>query len=182
MSEVTGVIFGWGGAGVVSGSEVLERISPDHRERVRQALIAAPTYGAFDVSFRVPRADGSSSWVEARGQAVIEGDNKNQLGRIVGVALDVTEERLAQARAQAAENRLRDAIESASQAFVLWDRTGRLLMCNQTFRTYFNLEPRLLKPGAAYKAVINCVRLAIKQELPTPEGRAGPRDAELTDG
>ena len=30
MSEVTGHVFGWGGAGVVSGSEVLERIAPDH--------------------------------------------------------------------------------------------------------------------------------------------------------
>ncbi len=29
---------------------------------------------------------------------------------------------MAQARAQAAENRLRDAIESVSEAFVLWDR------------------------------------------------------------
>ncbi|HET9159627.1 MAG TPA: ATP-binding protein [Caulobacteraceae bacterium] len=183
MSEVTGVIFGWGGSGVVSGSEILERISPDHRERVRQALMAAPTYGAFDVSFRVPRNDGSSVWVEARGQAIVDGGHdKGRLGRIVGVALDVTEERLAQARAQAAENRLRDAIESASQAFVLWDRTGALLMCNQTFRTYFNIEARVLKPGAAYKSVVKFMRLGIKQELASPEGRGGARDAELFDG
>ena len=38
--------------------------------------------------------------------------------------LDVTEERIAQARAQAAETRLRDAIDSVSEAFVLWDRHG----------------------------------------------------------
>jgi two-component system cell cycle sensor histidine kinase PleC len=183
MSEVTGLIFGWGGAGVVSGSEVLERIAADHRERVRQALLAAPTYGAFDVSFRVPKAEGGSSWIEARGQAIVEpAADKSRLGRIVGVALDVTEERSAQARAQAAENRLRDAIESASQAFVLWDRSGRLLMCNQSFRTYFDLEPRLIKPGAVYKAVNRFMRLAIRQEFPSPDGRAGPREAELVDG
>jgi two-component system, cell cycle sensor histidine kinase PleC len=184
MSEVTGVIFGWGGAGVISGSEVLERIAADHRERVRQALLAAPTYGAFDVSFRVPKAEAGSAWIEARGQAIVEAAaDKTKLGRIVGVALDVTEERAAQARAQAAENRLRDAIESASQAFVLWDRTGRLLMCNQSFRTYFDLEPRILKPGAAYKHVNRFMRLAIRQEFPSPDGsRAGPREAELVDG
>jgi len=182
MSEVTGVIFGWGGSGVVAGSEILERIAQDHRERVRQALLAAPTYGAFDVSFRVPRPDGSSSWVEARGQAIQEASHHGKLGRIVGVALDVTEERLAQARAQAAENRLRDAIESASQAFVLWDRTGALLMCNQTFRTYFNIEARVLKPGSAYKAVVKFMRLGVKQEIASAEGRAGSRDAELFDG
>ena len=52
----------------------------------------------------------------------------------MGVALDVTEERLAQVRAQAAEARLHGAIESVSEAFVLWDRHGRLVLCNQNFR------------------------------------------------
>ena len=26
-------MFGWGGAGVASGQDVLERVAPDHRER-----------------------------------------------------------------------------------------------------------------------------------------------------
>jgi two-component system cell cycle sensor histidine kinase PleC len=128
-------------------AECWSRIAPEHRERVRQALAAARTYGAFDVSFRVPDRDGRSAWVDARGQAVGE-LAADGYSRIIGVALDVTEERVAQARAQAAEARLRDAIDSVSEAFVLWDRTGRLVMCNQNYRDFFNLEPRLLKPGA----------------------------------
>jgi two-component system cell cycle sensor histidine kinase PleC len=181
MSDVTGAIFGLGGGGVVAGPQVLERVSPDHRDRVRQALTAAAAYGGFDVSFKVPNPKGGRPiWIDARGQAFGEGAGGHT--RIIGVALDVTEERLAQARAQAAENRLRDAIESVSEAFVLWDRAGRLLMCNRNYRSFFSLEPRLLKPGASHQEVTRFAQLAIRRELPAPDGRKGVREAELNDG
>ena len=182
MSDVTGVIFGWGGGGVVGGQEVLDRVAPDHRERVRQALAHAASFGAFDVSFRVPdRQGGKSIWIDARGQGLGQA-GEDGYHRIIGVALDVTEERLAQARAQAAENRLRDAIESVSEAFVLWDRSGRLLLCNRNYRSVFNLEPKVLKPGAARDHVNRFVQLAIKQEIAGPDGVRGLRETELMDG
>ncbi|WP_286749042.1 ATP-binding protein [Sphingopyxis sp. SCN 67-31] len=182
MSDVTGAILGWGGGGVVSGQEVLERVSPDHRERVRQALSTAAIYGGFDVSFRAPSPQGGRPiWIDARGQAFGRAGEEGY-SRIIGVALDVTEERMAQARAQAAESRLRDAIESVSEAFVLWDRHGRLLLCNQNFRTVFSLEAKLLKPGATREEVNRFAQLAIQQEAPSPDGRRGVREAELADG
>jgi two-component system cell cycle sensor histidine kinase PleC len=182
MSDVTGAIFGWGGGGHVDGAQVLERVSPDHRDRVRQALGVAATYGAFDVSFRVPSLDGGRPvWIDARGQG-FDRLPEGGYARIIGVALDVTEERVAQARAQAAENRLRDAIESVSEAFVLWDRHGRLLMCNQNYRQTFSLEPRLLKPGAAREQVNRFAQLAIKRQVTAPAGARGLREAELNDG
>ncbi len=181
MSDVTGLIMGWGGGGLVSGAEMLERTAPDHRERVRQALASAAVHGAFDVSFRVPYRNGRSAWIDARGQAFGE-DVEGGFTRITGVAMDVTEERMAQARAQSAETRLRDAIESVSEAFVLWDRSGRLLMCNSNYRAFFSLEPRLLKPGASREAVERIALLAVKQSHPKPDGRKGEREAELNDG
>jgi two-component system cell cycle sensor histidine kinase PleC len=181
MSDVTGAIFGYGGGGVVDGAQVLDRVSPEHRDRVREALVTASTYGGFDVSFRVPNPQGGRPiWIDARGQAF--GDGNGAHSRIIGVALDVTEERVAQARAQAAETRLRDAIESVSEAFVLWDRQGRLLLCNQNYRSYFSLEARLLKPGATHKEVTQVAQLAIRQEGPSSDGRKGVREAELKDG
>ncbi|MGQ3015769.1 ATP-binding protein [Phenylobacterium sp.] len=182
LSDVTGGMLGWGGGGVVGGQDVLDRVSPDHRERVRQALSTAALYGAFDVSFRVPGAPGERPlWVDARGQAFGRAP-EGGFARIIGVALDVTEERMAQARAQAAENRLRDAIESVSEAFVLWDRHGRLLMCNRNYRSVFSLEARLLKPGAARDQVNRFAQLAIKREAPAVDGQRGVREAELNDG
>jgi two-component system cell cycle sensor histidine kinase PleC len=179
MSDVTGAILGWGGGGIVDGVQVLDRIAPDHRDRVRQALESARAYGAFDVSFRVPDRHGRTAWIDARGQGLDPTDQG--YGRIIGVALDVTEERLAQARAQAAETRLRDAIDSVSEAFVLWDRLGRLQLCNQNFRTFFALEPRILKPGASRESVVRFAQLAIRREHPSPIGK-GVREVELNDG
>ncbi|WP_293384274.1 ATP-binding protein [Phenylobacterium sp.] len=181
MSDVTAALFGWRG-GVVDGQQVLERVSEGHRDGLREALSTAAVYGGFDVSFRVPSLSGGRPvWIDARGQ----GFGKSPEGgyaRIIGVALDVTEERLAQARAQAAETRLRDAIESVSEAFVLWDRQGRLLMCNKNYRSFFRLEPQVLKPGVAREEVDAQARLAVRQEFPALGGRKGVREAELVDG
>ncbi|OYX31829.1 MAG: ATPase [Caulobacterales bacterium 32-69-10] len=180
MSDVTGAMLGWGGAGAVRGEEVIARITPEHRERVRQALRGAGSFGAFDVSFRVPGPHGAA-WIDARGQAVGEPD-EDGYASILGVALDVTEERMAQDRAQAAETRLRDAIDSVSEAFVLWDRRGRLLMCNNAYREFFNLEPRLLKPGVSHDMVRSVADLSIKAAQPAAGGQQGVREAELIDG
>ena len=181
MSDVTAALFGWRG-GVVDGQQVLDRVSPGHRDGLREALSTAAIYGGFDVSFRVPSlAGGRPIWIDARGQ----GFGKSPEGgfaRIIGVALDVTEERLAQARAQSAETRLRDAIESVSEAFVLWDRNGRLLMSNRNYRSFFRLEPQMLKPGIAREELEALAQLAVRQEFPAMGGRKGVREAELGDG
>jgi two-component system cell cycle sensor histidine kinase PleC len=179
MSDVTAALFGWRG-GVVEGQQVLDRVSPGHRDGLRDALATAAIYGGFDVSFRVPSlAGGRPTWIDARGQGFGQAE-EGGYARIIGVALDVTEERLAQARAQSAESRLRDAIESVSEAFVLWDRQGRLLMCNRNYREFFRMEPQALQPGAAREQVEAVARQAIRQEFSS--GQSDVREAELVDG
>ncbi len=181
MSDVTAALFGWRG-GVVDGQAVLDRVSEGHRDGLREALSTAAVYGGFDVSFRVPSLTGGRPvWIDARGQGF--GDSpEGGFARIIGVALDVTEERMAQARAQAAETRLRDAIESVSEAFILWDRNERLLMSNRNYRSFFRLEPQSLMPGVAREELEAVARLAIRQEFPSIGGRKGVREAELMDG
>jgi len=180
VSDRLAVMLGWQEAGVVAGDELLEKVDPEHRERVLKALKGAALHGAFDVAFRAPGAQGGRPlWIDARGQAIGESAEGGFTG-IVGVALDVTDERLAQARAQAAELRLRDAIESASEAFAVWDRAGRLLLSNENFRAWFGLEPRLLKPGTIYRDVMRAASAAIVRES---RGEAdGVREAETADG
>ena len=182
LSDVTGAMLGWGGAGVAAGDEVLGRIAGEHRERVRQALTAAEAFGALDVSFATTRMDGGLAWIDMRGQAAERGDGAYRT--LIGVAVDVTEERAAQLRAQAAENRLQDAIESVSEAFVLWDRRGRLVLCNGAYRDFFQLEPRLLKPGALRDTVERIAALAFKDaRTPAVERRVvSRREHELADG
>jgi two-component system cell cycle sensor histidine kinase PleC len=179
MSDVTGVMLGWGGGGVAHGADVIARIAPEHQERVRQALRAAAEFGAFDVSFRVENPGGRSIWVDARGQGFEPGEDG--FTSILGVALDVTDERYAEHRAQQAERRLSDAISAVSEAFVLWSRSERLLMCNANFREVFNIEARLLKPGAPRPAVEQVMAMAIKSRHAVPN-RLGAWEIELYDG
>jgi len=180
LSDLTAALLGWGSGRIASGDEVLTRIAPANREKVLAALRHAAAYGAFDVSFRAQSLDGRAAWVEARGQA-IGPRGADGYSRIVGVALDVTEERSARSRAQAAESRLRAAIDSVSEAFVLWDAHGRLLICNQNFRDWFDIAPRLTAPGAPREEVTKLARAAIRRDQPAP-GRDGAREVELENG
>jgi two-component system cell cycle sensor histidine kinase PleC len=181
VSDVMAAMLGWAEGGVVTGDAMLSRVAEPDRQKVLGALRSAALYGAFDVSFRSPHEDGRSTWIDARGQSL---GNREQDGfdRIVGVALDVTEERSAQARAMTAETRLRDAIESVSEAFVLWDRRGRLRLSNQNFREWFDIDPRVVRPGAPKQVIAKIARLAIKREAPAPNAQPGVIEAELADG
>ncbi|MFT3996632.1 MAG: PAS domain-containing sensor histidine kinase [Asticcacaulis sp.] len=179
MSEVTAVMLGWGGEGMATTSEVLARIAPEHRTPVRNALTAARRNGALDVSFRVPDDSGRSLWIDARGQATdVRGVNGFAL--LSGVALDVSQERMAQSRAQRAEARLTNAINSVSDAFVLWDRQGRLVMWNAVFGETFSIDPRFLKPGAQRPLIEKVMDIAIRRRH--PGDREGVYEAELNDG
>lgn len=178
MSEVTASLFGWR-TGLVTGQQVVDRVAPGHRDDLREALSTAAVYGDFDVSFRVPPLSGARPvWIDFRGRAFGEAPDGG-FARIIGVALDVTEERLAQARAQSAESRLRDAIESTSEAFVLWDRNSRLVLCNKNFRSFFQIDPELLKAGVDREQVERATRKAVVQQH---SGSRGQREAELADG
>ncbi|HTM79663.1 sensor histidine kinase [Asticcacaulis sp.] len=181
MSDVTGVMLGWGGGGVASTAEVLDRIAPEQRADVVKALETARSTGALDVSFRVPSATGQALWVDARGQSVGERTDGG-FTRLSGVALDVSQERIAQIRAQRAETRLRDAINSVSDAFVLWDRRNRLLMWNATFGETFNIDERFLKAGTPRDLIDQVMQIAIRRQQPTQDEREGVFEAELNNG
>ena len=181
MSDVTGVMLGWGGGGVASTAEVLDRIAPEQRPDVVKALETARSTGALDVSFRVPSATGQALWVDARGQSVGERTGGG-FTRLSGVALDVSQERIAQIRAQRAEARLRDAINSVSDAFVLWDRRNRLLMWNATFGETFNIDERFLKAGTPRDLIDQVMQIAIRRQQPAQDEREGVFEAELNNG
>ncbi|WP_443748493.1 PAS domain-containing sensor histidine kinase [Asticcacaulis solisilvae] len=181
MSDVTGVMFGWGGGGVATTAEVLDRVSAEQRQAIVKAVEEARFKGVLDMSLRIPSASGQTLWIDARGQAVGERSGAG-FTRISGVAVDVTEERLAQLRAQRAESRLLDAISSVSDAFVLWDRKDRLLMWNKTFGKTFNIDERFLRAGTPRHLIEQVIQIAIRQQLPVPDGRPGVIEAELNDG
>jgi two-component system cell cycle sensor histidine kinase PleC len=181
VSDFMAELLGLSQGGSTRAEAVMARIHPRYRDLVEHALRQAATLGAFEVSFPVPLEGGGVRWIDARGQARgARGDDGFSV--ILGVALDITEARRARAQAQAAENRLRDGIESVSDAFVLFDRHGRLVLWNQAFKDAFGFTDEAVRKGALKDELNRIASLAIKTERPSAEGQAGAREVELHDG
>jgi two-component system cell cycle sensor histidine kinase PleC len=181
LSDYMAAMLGFEAGGPVPAEAVIARIHPRYRDPVLHALRQAATFGAFEVTFPVPGPDGRARWIDARGQA--RGDRgEDGFSVILGVALDITEARRAKAQAQSAESRLRDGIESVSDAFVLFDRQGRLILWNQAFKDAFGFEDAVVRKGAQKDELNRIAALAIRSDHPAPGGRVGAREVELHDG
>lgn len=181
LSDFMAALLGLAEGGATPAEAVMARIHPRYRDLVQHALRQAATLGTFEVSFPVPLEAGGVRWINARGQARgTRGDDGFNV--ILGVALDVTEARRARAQAQSAENRLRDGIESVSDAFVLFDKHGRLVLWNQAFKDAFGFSDEAVRKGALKDELNRIASLAIRTERPSAEGRAGAREVELHDG
>ncbi|MFN3814668.1 ATP-binding protein [Brevundimonas sp.] len=181
LSDVMAGMLGFGRGGVLAADQIIERINPRHREAVEHALLQAQAYGEVEIAFRVDAPDQPPMWMELRGQAPRQ-RGQDGYDHLMGVALDITESRRAKAQAQAAENRLRDAIESVSDAFVLFDRYGRLILWNQAFQDAFGFQTGHLKRGAQKEELTRIAALAIRKDQPSATGRPGMREIELADG
>ncbi|WAC59492.1 PAS domain-containing sensor histidine kinase [Brevundimonas sp. SL130] len=181
LSDYMATLLGFERGGVTSSDAVMARIHPRFRDEVQHALRQASAYGAFEVTFPVPGEAGRTRWIDARGQARGE-RGETGFSVILGVALDITEARRAKAAAQSAESRLRDGVESISEAFVLFDRHGRLILSNQAFEDAFGFERGVVRRGAVKDELNRIAALAIKAEHAPAHRRAGLREVELHDG
>ncbi len=122
--------------------------------------------GQVDQILRIRHAKGHYVWMRARAQVI-----RTNSGRVhmIGIAMDVTEQhRLAQRYAEA-DQRLADAIECTSEAFVLWDKNDRLVMCNAHFQQAYGLPDNVLVPGTE-RAVVNAAaaRPVIERRIVDP--------------
>jgi two-component system cell cycle sensor histidine kinase PleC len=99
----------------------------------------------IDQVFRMRHANGQWVWMRARAQ-VIDPDAPEL--HLIGIAVDVTEQRHLARQTEVADQRLRTAIENVTESFVLWDASRRLVMCNTKFQQDAGLGERDVMPGA----------------------------------
>ncbi|NBB51044.1 PAS domain S-box protein [Rhizobium sp. CRIBSB] len=98
----------------------------------------------IDQIFRMRHAQGHYVWMRARAQIISSSTGDLH---VIGIAMDVTEQhRLAQRYAEA-DQRLADAIECTSEAFVLWDKNDKLVAWNGHFQKVYGLPDDVLVPG-----------------------------------
>jgi PAS domain S-box-containing protein len=93
MAEIYG--YPPGESNPSSYEEFLERVHPDDRGRVRSTLDAAVAAGAlYELEFRIVRPAGDIRWIHAKGQ--VHRDEKGVFARVLGVSLDVTQQKQAE--------------------------------------------------------------------------------------
>ena len=116
----------------------LDAVHPDDRDRVEQSLAGMVT-GQYDVEYRIVWPDGQVRWVWARGYPV-PGDG-GEPHRVVGIAEDVTEYKLAEAEnqrllalEQEARAGLTGILESITDAFFYLDGEWRFTYINRGTR------------------------------------------------
>jgi two-component system cell cycle sensor histidine kinase PleC len=136
----------------------------------------------LDQEFRMRTASGQWLWLRARAEIVTDRDDGGR--HLVGIAVDTTDERLMAERSAAADDRLRDAIEAISEAFVLWDSDNRLVLCNSKFRKLHGLPADVVVPGATYADIIKAGQAVQYRLTQESSSEAGGRtlEAHLSDG
>ena len=92
---------------------------------------------AIDHAFRMHHASGKWVWLRARCELVRQPGEPGL--HLIGIAVDVTEQKGLVEKTVAADLRLRDAIETIPEAFVLWDANNRLVLCNSNFQALHDL-------------------------------------------
>ncbi len=137
-------------------------------------MVAATETNTIDHVFRIRDGSGQWVWIRARGELMRQGP-RGEL-HLIGIAVDVTEQKALAERSATADLRLRDAIETISEAFVLWDADNRLVMCNSKFQRLHDLPREAIAPGVAYD------ELMAAGLPPLIEARfASPEDADRAD-
>jgi two-component system cell cycle sensor histidine kinase PleC len=103
----------------------------------------------FDQSFRMRHTDGH--WLAMRLRGHVTRDKDTGEPYLTAIAAIEQQDHSASPDANA---RLRDAVETISEAFVLWDNQNRLLMCNSKYQQFHGLPDAAIRPGTTYEAVI----------------------------
>src|SRR3954466_9498969 len=106
----------------------------------------------IDQTFRMQHVDGHWIWLRVRCEKTSGATDSSV--HLIGIAVDITEQKSLAERTVEADLRLRDAIETIPEAFVLWDASDRLVLCNSHFQRLHKLPDSAVIPGTSYETVL----------------------------
>jgi two-component system cell cycle sensor histidine kinase PleC len=170
---------------LLSFGDISDRVHPDDVNLYELATeLADAKASTIDHAFRMRHADGHWIWLRARCELVHQpGDAGSHL---IGIAVDVTEQKNLVEKTVAADLRLRDAIETIPEAFVLWDADNRLVLCNSNFQDLHDLPDEAITVGASYESVVAAGRKPVVRNKAVSGASAAPGartfEAQLEDG
>jgi len=169
---------------LLSFGDISALVHPDDVQLYQLATeIADARSSSIDQAFRMRHARGDWVWLRMRCELVRQADEPHP--HLIGIAVDITEQKRLAERNATADVRLRDAIEAISEAFVVWDADNRLVLCNSKFPRLHGLQDDAVVPGTPYEDVAAAGSKAIVRR-PASEARVAPGartfEAQLADG
>ncbi|WP_341991458.1 ATP-binding protein [Azorhizobium sp. AG788] len=170
---------------LMSFGEIAKLVHPDDGDLYELAQELAERPGAsVDRVFRMRTARGDFVWLRMRAEVVQQAGEDGP--HLIGIAMDVTEAQRLAERTVTADMRLRDAIESISEAFVLWDSRNRLVLCNSKFQTLHELPDDAIVSGTSFDTIATVGRHPVTRTPLKPEDKPeeGSRafEAQLSNG
>ncbi len=165
--------------------DVSRRIHPDDAklDDLAEDLLTGRAK-VFDHEFRMRHENGSWVWLRARA-ALAPGDKTTE-PHLVGIVFDISRQKQLDKLNEAAEVRLKDAIENISEAFVLWDTESQLVICNSKYQQFHSLPASACVPGTPYHVVAGSAKEPLVKHYVPGEinDRSGARSVEvqLADG
>jgi PAS domain S-box-containing protein len=117
----------------------VEAIHPDDRERVLESALTKQTSSHYDEVYRIVQPAGSHRWIHDRAFPIR--DDSGEVYRVVGIAEDITERKLAETRLAT----LVHAVESTAEMICITDIEDRFTFVNRAFgRAYGYTEVEIL--------------------------------------
>src|SRR6202040_933909 len=112
-------------------------------------------------------------WLWLRARCELARQEEESSLHLIGIAVDISEQKTLVEKTAAADLRLRDAIETIPEAFVLWDADNRLVLCNSNFQALHKLPEEATAAGTSYEAVVAAggkpvVRTTVSEGQATP--------------
>jgi two-component system, cell cycle sensor histidine kinase PleC len=165
--------------------EISGLVHPDDVQLYELATqLADSETSSIDRVFRMRHARGNWVWLRVRCELVRQADEPH--AHLIGIAVDITEQKRLAEESATAEMRLSDSIEAISEAFVVWDSDNRLVLCNSKFKSLHGLTDAAALPGTPYEEISAAGSKPIVRMQLSSEGRAVPGartfEAQLEDG
>ncbi len=164
-------------------------VHPEDSVRVADACALVATTGSLDVEYRIVRPNGDVAWI--RDVARIVRDAEGTPIRLDGLAVDFTARRRAEvtlreteARLRTSEEKFRALLEHASEAVVIIDQDGLIVLVNARFEELFGYrrEEVLGKPTEFLVPEHSRERYRdlLAQYAQNPQARLPGRETRLT--
>jgi PAS domain S-box-containing protein len=143
--------------------------------------------------YRITTASGGHAYYVVSGKPNF--DHSGRFTGYRGTGTNETEIIDARSRAERAEEMLRDAVESISEGFVIYDKDDRLALCNEAFLNLYANRRDVLVPGKTFEEIlrdglargiyadaIGCEEEWLKQRMESHLHPPGPIEARHSSG